>query len=131
MSDGSQVWMSHGDTILSIPDGFEVISSTHDVKVAGFKIADEKTYGIQFHPEVYHTTEGSTLLKNYVVDICGCSQTWTPDNFIQSSIDSIKNTVGTDKVIMGLSGGVDSTVAPVRVLSRTETRIGHRHQLAC
>lgn len=113
MSDGSQVWMSHGDTILNIPDGFEVISSTHDVKVAGFKIAGEKTYGIQFHPEVYHTTEGSILLKNYVVDICGCSQTWTPDSFIETTIANIQETVKDEKVVLGLSGGVDSSVAAI------------------
>ncbi|RLD80047.1 MAG: GMP synthase (glutamine-hydrolyzing) [Bacteroidetes bacterium] len=113
ISDGSQVWMSHGDTILNIPEGFEVISSTHDVKVAGFKIAGEKTYGIQFHPEVYHTTEGSTLLKNYVVDICGCSQAWTPDSFIETTIANIQETVKDEKVVLGLSGGVDSSVAAI------------------
>ena len=111
MSDGSQVWMSHGDTILDLPKNFEVITSTHDVKVAGFKVNGEDTYGIQFHPEVYHTTEGTNLLKNYVVDICGCSQSWTPDSFIETTITSIKETIGDDKVVLGLSGGVDSSVA--------------------
>ncbi len=111
MSDGSQVWMSHGDTILDLPENFEVITSTHDVKVAGFKVNGEDTYGIQFHPEVYHTTEGTNLLKNYVVDICGCSQSWTPDSFIETTITSIKETIGDDKVVLGLSGGVDSSVA--------------------
>ena len=94
MSDGSQVWMSHGDTILDLPENFEVITSTHDVKVAGFKVNGEDTYGIQFHPEVYHTTEGTNLLKNYVVDICGCSQSWTPDSFIETTIANIKKTLG-------------------------------------
>ncbi|MCK5338727.1 MAG: glutamine-hydrolyzing GMP synthase, partial [Bacteroidales bacterium] len=111
MSDGSQVWMSHGDTILDLPENFEVITSTHDVKVAGFKVNGEDTYGIQFHPEVYHTTEGTNLLKNYVVDICGCSQSWTPDSFIETTIANIKETIGDDKVVLGLSGGVDSSVA--------------------
>jgi GMP synthase (glutamine-hydrolysing) len=113
MSDGSQVWMSHGDTILDLPDDFEIIGSTHDVKVAGFKIADEETYGIQFHPEVYHSTEGKILLQNYVVDICGCNQSWTPDSFIETTIDSLKKTLGNDKVVLGLSGGVDSSVAAI------------------
>jgi len=113
MSDGSQVWMSHGDTILNIPEEFEVITSTHDVKVAGFKIHGEDTYGIQFHPEVYHSTEGSILLKNYVVDICGCNQSWTPDSFIETTIDTLQKTLGKDKVVLGLSGGVDSSVAAI------------------
>lgn len=111
MNDGSQVWMSHGDTILDIPGEFEVICSTHDVKVAGYKVSGEETYGIQFHPEVYHSTEGSTLLKNYVVDICGCSQSWTPDSFIETTIASLRATLGDEKVVLGLSGGVDSSVA--------------------
>jgi len=111
MSEGSQVWMSHGDTIQDLPDGFEVITSTNDVKVAGYKIAGERTYGIQFHPEVYHSTEGMQLLKNYVVDICGCQQSWTPDSFIETSIATIRETVGSEKVVLGLSGGVDSSVA--------------------
>jgi GMP synthase (glutamine-hydrolysing) len=113
MSDGSQVWMSHGDTILKLPDHFEVISSTHDVEVAGYRIKGEETYGIQFHPEVYHTTEGSILLHNFVVDICGCDQSWTPDSFIETSIENIKQTVGDEKVVLGLSGGVDSSVAAI------------------
>jgi GMP synthase (glutamine-hydrolysing) len=111
ISDGSQVWMSHGDTILEHPENFEVISSTHDVEVAGYKIKGEDTYGIQFHPEVYHSTEGATLLRNYVVDICGCTQSWTPDSFIETSIASLKEKLGNEKVVLGLSGGVDSSVA--------------------
>lgn len=109
----SQVWMSHADTITKIPDNYEIISSTKDVKFAGYQIKGEKTYGIQFHPEVYHTTDGSTLLKNFVVNICGCSQSWTPDSFIETTIEGLKKEIGTDKVILGLSGGVDSTVAAV------------------
>jgi len=109
----SQVWMSHADTITKIPEHYEIISSTKDVKFAGYKIKGEQTYGIQFHPEVYHSTDGSTLLKNFVVDICLCSQSWTPDSFIDTTIADLKKEIGNDKVILGLSGGVDSTVAAV------------------
>lgn len=110
---GSQVWMSHGDTILRKPDNFNVIASTADVEIAGFQIEDEETWGIQFHPEVYHSTEGGKLLSNFVVSICGCSQLWTPASFIETTIHELKQTIGNDKVVMGLSGGVDSTVAAV------------------
>ncbi len=110
---GSQVWMSHGDTILKKPDNFEIIASTADVEVAGFQIQGENTWGIQFHPEVYHSTEGSTLLHNFIIEICGCNQYWTPASFIDSTIHELKETLGNDKVVMGLSGGVDSTVAAV------------------
>lgn len=113
MSDNTQVWMSHGDTILKTPENFIITTSTESVKVAGYKIKDEETYGIQFHPEVYHTTEGSKLLKNFVVDICGCSQIWTPDSFIETTISQLKEKLGNDKVVLGLSGGVDSSVAAV------------------
>jgi GMP synthase (glutamine-hydrolysing) len=113
MSAGCQVWMSHGDTILRLPANFKVITSTPDVPAAGFKIEGESTYGIQFHPEVYHTTEGMILLKNFVVDICGCSQAWTPSLFIESTVNELKEKLGNDKVVLGLSGGVDSSVAAV------------------
>lgn len=113
ITKGSQVWMSHGDTILKKPDNFEVIASTADVEIAGFQVRGESTWGIQFHPEVYHSTEGSTLLHNFVVNICGCSQQWTPASFIETSINELKQIIGDDKVVMGLSGGVDSTVAAV------------------
>lgn len=113
ISKGSQVWMSHGDTILKRPDNFEVIASTADVEIAGFQIQGEQTWGIQFHPEVYHSTEGSTLLHNFVVNICGCSQQWTPASFIETCVHELKEIIGNDKVVMGLSGGVDSTVAAV------------------
>lgn len=113
MSEGSQVWMSHGDTIRNLPKGFTVIASTFDVEMAGFKIDDEPTWGIQFHPEVYHSEEGMTLLKNFVTDICQCHQTWTPGSFIDGSIEHLKETLKDDKVVLGLSGGVDSTVAAV------------------
>jgi GMP synthase (glutamine-hydrolysing) len=107
----SQVWMSHADTILKIPANFKISASTHDVKVAGFKIEGEETYGIQFHPEVYHTTDGSALLKNFVFGICGCKGDWTPAAFVETTVNDLKNKLGTDKVILGLSGGVDSSVA--------------------
>ena len=109
----SQVWMSHGDTIKQIPANYEIIASTADVKVAAYKIANEQTWAIQFHPEVYHSTDGKTLLKNFVVGICGCSQSWTPDSFVESTIKELREKIGTDKVVLGLSGGVDSSVAAV------------------
>jgi GMP synthase (glutamine-hydrolysing) len=111
MTPGCQVWMSHGDTIQSVPKGFDIIASTRDVEVAGFRIQGEPTYGIQFHPEVYHSVEGSVLLKNFIVDICRCSQSWTPDLFVESTVQWLQETVGQDKVVLGLSGGVDSSVA--------------------
>ncbi|WP_194976899.1 glutamine-hydrolyzing GMP synthase [Aquiflexum lacus] len=111
MTHGSQVWMSHGDTIKTLPEGFEVIASTSSVKVAAFKIKGEETYGIQFHPEVTHTTEGKNLLRNFVVQISGCSQDWTSDVFIDATVAELKQRIGNDKVVMGLSGGVDSSVA--------------------
>jgi len=111
LSLNSQVWMSHGDTILNMPTKFKVCCSTQDVMNAGFQIEGEESYGIQFHPEVYHTTEGKILLKNFVVDICKANQNWTPESFIESSIQSLKNQIKDDKVILGLSGGVDSSVA--------------------
>jgi len=111
ISNGSQVWMSHGDTILSVPENFCVITSTASVEIAGFRITDEPTYGIQFHPEVYHTLEGSVLLTNFVVDICGCHRSWTPESFVESTIRELREKLGNDKVVLGLSGGVDSSVA--------------------
>jgi GMP synthase (glutamine-hydrolysing) len=108
---GTQVWMSHADTIAAIPAGFEITGSTVDVKAGAYHIKDESTWGIQFHPEVYHTTEGTQILKNFVIGICRCSQDWTPDSFVGSTIDALKGTIGNDKVILGLSGGVDSSVA--------------------
>lgn len=109
----SQVWMSHGDTIASIPSGFEIIASTDKVKVAAYHVKGTKTYGIQFHPEVTHSTDGSTLMKNFVLDICGCTPSWTADAFVESTVSALKNKLGNDHVIMALSGGVDSTVAAV------------------
>jgi GMP synthase (glutamine-hydrolysing) len=111
MTMGSQVWMSHGDTISNLPDGFEIIASTHDVQVGGFHIKGEKTYGIQFHPEVYHSVEGIKLLENFIVNICGLSQSRTPDSFVDTTVAELQQTLGNDKVVLGLSGGVDSSVA--------------------
>ena len=107
----SQVWMSHGDTIKDLPENFQAITSTPDVKVAGFKIADESSYGIQFHPEVYHSVDGKTLLQNFIVNICGAKQDWTPESFVEETVADLKTKIGEDKVVLGLSGGVDSSVA--------------------
>lgn len=111
ISDNSQVWMSHGDTIEKLPADSQLIASTSDVKNAAFKIGNEVTYGIQFHPEVYHSTEGKWLLRNFVVNICGCSQDWTPDSFVETTVKELRAMLGNDRVVLGLSGGVDSTVA--------------------
>ena len=111
LSQTSQVWMSHGDTITRIPDNFKIIASTEDVPVAAFQIEGEKTWGIQFHPEVFHSTEGSKLLKHFVADICGCKQDWTPDSFIDTTVKELQAKLRNDKVVLGLSGGVDSSVA--------------------
>jgi GMP synthase (glutamine-hydrolysing) len=105
--------MSHGDTIAQIPSNYLIISSTKDVEIAGYAIKDEQTYGIQFHPEVYHTSEGKTLLSNFVVAICKCSRDWTPDSFVEETIKDLQTKLANDKVILGLSGGVDSTVAAI------------------
>jgi GMP synthase (glutamine-hydrolysing) len=108
---GTQVWMSHADTITKIPEGYEITGSTEDVEAGAFHVNGEKTWGIQFHPEVYHTTEGTQILKNFVINICGCSQSWTADSFVGSTVENLKQQLGNDKVILGLSGGVDSSVA--------------------
>jgi GMP synthase (glutamine-hydrolysing) len=113
MTDGSQVWMSHGDTIKKAPENYRVIASTEDVQVAGYQVGGELTFGIQFHPEVYHSTEGAILLRNFIVDVCGCHQDWTPASFVEETVKKLQEQIGTDKVILGLSGGVDSSVAAV------------------
>lgn len=107
----SQVWMSHADTIASIPENFEVIASTDKVRIAAYWVKDTRTYGIQFHPEVTHSIDGTTLLHNFVVGICGCQQDWTPESFVESTVARLRTELGSDHVIMALSGGVDSTVA--------------------
>ena len=113
ISAGSQVWMSHSDTIKELPTGGLRLASTHDVENAAYRIEGEETYAIQFHPEVYHSTDGKQLLENFLVKIAGVAQTFTPDSFAESTIKEIKAKVGDDKVVLGLSGGVDSTVAAV------------------
>ncbi len=113
LGENTQVWMSHGDTIDRLPANYKVIASTADVTNAAFKIEGEPTYAIQFHPEVYHTTEGIKVLKNFAVDICGCKQDWTPASFIETTVSRLKEKLGQDKVVLGLSGGVDSSVAGV------------------
>lgn len=107
----SQVWMSHGDTVSEMPQGAKLIASTHDIEVAAYCLENEKTFGIQFHPEVTHSTDGGKILKNFVVDICGCQQSWTPASFIESTVEDLQQKLGNDKVVLGLSGGVDSSVA--------------------
>ena len=110
--NGSQVWMSHGDTISVLPDSFEVICSTSDVKAGGFKIQGEETYGIQFHPEVYHSTDGMTLLRNFIIGIAKCSGNWTPNSFVETTVAELKAKLGQDRVLTSVyRGGVDSSVA--------------------
>ena len=113
ISIGSQVWMSHSDTIKELPTNGVLLASTKDVKNAAYKIQGEDTFGIQFHPEVYHSKDGKKILENFLVKIAQVSQTWTPDSFVDSTVKSIQDKVGNDKVVLGLSGGVDSTVAAV------------------
>ena len=108
---GSQIWMSHGDTITNIPDGSNIIASTNDVKIAGFSLKNENTFGLQFHPEVYHSSDGVKIIDNFLTKICNCSKSWNMDSFIEKSVFDIKSMVGNDKVLLGLSGGVDSSVA--------------------
>ncbi|MBD0331883.1 MAG: glutamine-hydrolyzing GMP synthase [Chitinophagaceae bacterium] len=110
----SQVWMSHGDTILNLPEKFELLATTDSIPVAAFKHLNDYSkplYGLQFHPEVYHTIEGKKILRNFLVNVCKCSQDWTPVHFITDTVAELKEKIGNEKVIMALSGGVDSTVA--------------------
>ena len=111
IKDGSTVWMSHADTITKVPENFKVVAATSSIPVAAFKVAGEETYGIQFHPEVTHSEDGKTLLQNFLFDICGCKSDWTPASFIDETISNLQKQIGDDKVVLGLSGGVDSTVA--------------------
>ena len=113
VSLNSQVWMSHGDTITRLPDKFELLASTNEVQIAAYKINNKDIYGLQFHPEVYHSKDGHTLISNFLMNICNCSQDWTPNSFIDSTIADLKAKLGNDKVVLGLSGGVDSSVAAV------------------
>ena len=109
---GSQIWMSHGDTITVLPENFKVIASTDDVKAASYHVEGEQTWGVQFHPEVFHSTDGTKLLNNFL-NICGCAKDWTPASFIESTVAELKEQLGDDKVILALSGGVDSSVTAV------------------
>jgi GMP synthase (glutamine-hydrolysing) len=111
MTTGCQVWMSHADHIRKLPDNYRIIAGTNDVKVAGFQAGNKPVFGMQFHPEVYHTTEGMTLLYNFVVGVCKCSQHWTPAEFVENTVVNLKDKLQNDKVVLGLSGGVDSSVA--------------------
>ena len=113
ISEGSQVWMSHSDTIKQLPENGVLLASTNDVENAAYKIEGETTFGIQFHPEVYHSTDGKQLLENFLVNISQVEQNWTPDSFVESTVEAIKKKVGNEKVVLGLSGGVDSSVAAV------------------
>ncbi len=111
--DQSNVWMSHADTILEIPSGFEILATTGSIPIAAFRNTHQENplYGLQFHPEVYHSEQGKHILKNFLVNVCGCSQDWTPAHFITDTVEALKKQIGDRKVIMALSGGVDSTVA--------------------
>jgi GMP synthase (glutamine-hydrolysing) len=111
IAPGTQVWMSHGDTIEEMPVNYEITGSTADVKAGAFRISGENTWGIQFHPEVWHTTQGKKMIENFVKGICRCIADWTPDSFVESSVTSLRTQLGNDRVILGLSGGVDSSVA--------------------
>lgn len=118
VSEASQVWMSHSDTIKELPEGFELLGTTESIPVAAFKRGGNvgfPLYGLQFHPEVYHSTEGKLILKNFLVNICSCAQDWTPEHFITDTVAALKKQIGNRKVVMALSGGVDSTVAATLV----------------
>lgn len=107
----TQVWMSHGDTITSLPENYHVIGSTENVRAAAYHIEGEQTWGIQFHPEVYHSTDGTRILSNFVLCICGCDGSWSTASFIETTVSELKEKLGDERVILGLSGGVDSSVA--------------------
>lgn len=113
VKEHSQVWMSHGDTITAIPENFKTIASTKEVTIAAYQVEGEQIWGVQFHPEVFHSEDGTQILKNFVVDVCGCKQDWSPSSFIESTVAELKQQLGNDKVVLGLSGGVDSSVAAV------------------
>lgn len=111
--EGTQVWMSHGDTITAVPENFKTIASTDKVAIAAYQVEGEQVWGVQFHPEVFHSEDGTQMLRNFVVDVCGCKQDWSPASFIESTVAELKAQLGNDKVVLGLSGGVDSSVAAV------------------
>ena len=111
----SDVWMSHGDSITEITDSFQILASTKDVKITSYKLKHKNYYGLQFHPEVTHSAFGGKILSNFVVKICGCSQSWNPKRFVDFTIQRVRDKVKDDKVILGLSGGVDSSVAAMLI----------------
>lgn len=112
VEQGDQVWMSHGDTITRIPENYKVIASTREVEIAAYRVEGEETWGVQFHPEVYHSLCGTRIIGNFL-DICGCHRDWTPASFIEETVKNLKEQIGNDKVILALSGGVDSSVVAV------------------
>lgn len=113
LTEGTQVWMSHADTITKLPENIELIAKTDSIDTAAFQFKGEESWGVQFHPEVHHTSEGRQLIENFVVNICGCERNWTPAGFAESTIESLKEQLGGDKVVLAISGGVDSTVAAI------------------
>jgi len=126
VTDNSQVWMSHSDTITQLPEGFDLLATTASIPVAAFSKNDNGTkplYGLQFHPEVYHSTEGKKIIKNFLVNICGCKQDWTPASFIHETVDTLQKQIGDAHVIMALSGGVDSTVAATLISKAIGNRL--------
>ena len=126
VADGSQVWMSHSDSITQLPEGFKLLATTDSIPIAAFKKNDTGTkalYGLQFHPEVYHSTEGKKIIKNFLVNICGCQQDWTPASFVHETVEQLKKQIGDAHVIMALSGGVDSTVAATLISKAIGNRL--------
>ncbi len=126
IADNSQVWMSHSDSIVALPDGFELLATTDSIPIAAFKktgTGSEALYGLQFHPEVYHSTEGKKIIKNFLVGVCGCKQDWTPASFVHETVEKLKKQIGDDHVIMALSGGVDSTVAATLISKAIGNRL--------
>ncbi len=113
VKENTQVWMSHGDTITAIPENFKVIASTDKVAIAAYQVLNEEIWGVQFHPEVFHSEDGTQMLRNFVVEICGCHQSWSAASFVDTTVAELKAQIGTDRVILGLSGGVDSSVVAV------------------
>lgn len=111
VGESSQVWMSHGDTIFNLPENAKIICSTDDVAVGGYVFENEDTYALQFHPEVYHSTDGLTVLRNFVIDVCRAKADWTPSSYVETTVAGLRAQLGNDKVVLGLSGGVDSSVA--------------------
>jgi len=123
IKDSSEVWMSHSDTITSLPQGYETIATTETIPIAAFAHQTSPVYGVQFHPEVVHSEQGTQILKNFIFDICGCTANWTPTNFIEESIRNIRNETGEENVVLGLSGGVDSSVAALLLHEAIDKRL--------